>query len=273
VTVVWAILIVVAADAVAITVMLLIRRRAPEGGYFSDSDRASGVFGVLATSFAIFAGFIIFLAFSSYDQSRTGAEREALTMAQQFETAQFLPVSVRDRLSGEIVCYGRSVVHQEWPQMQHGGSLPTINPWGLALFKTIKRAVPRTTAQETAYSKWFDQTTDREVGRQDRVHGATGIIPWSLWVVLILLAVVVVGYVLFYADSGERARAQAMMALSATTALVVTLLAIYVLSHPYQGIGRIKPAAMERSLQILDDARAALAHTAPLPCDASGVAL
>ena len=271
-TVAWAILIVVAADAAAITVMLLIRRRAPEGGYFADSDRASGVFGVLATSFAIFAGFIVFLAFTSYDQSRSGAEREALTLAQQYETAQFLPVSVRDRLSGELVCYGRSVVHQEWPQLEDGSSLPTINPWGIALFKTIKSAVPKTAAQETAYGKWFDQTTDREVGRQDRLHGATGIIPWSLWVVLGLLASVVFGYMLFYADSGERARAQAMMALSTTTALVVTLLAIYVLSHPYQGIGRIKPAAMERSLQILDDARAALAHKAPLPCDASGVA-
>jgi hypothetical protein len=272
VTVAWAILIVVAADAAAITVMLLIRRRAPEGGYFADSDRASGVFGVLATSFAIFAGFIVFLAFTSYDQSRSGAEREALTVAQQYETAQFLPVNVRERLSGELVCYGRSVVHQEWPQLEDGDSLPTINPWGIALFKTIKSAVPETAAQETAYSKWFDQTTDREVGRQDRLHGATGIIPWSLWVVLVLLASVVFGYMLFYADSGERARAQAMMALSTTTALVVTLLAIFVLSHPYQGIGRIKPVAMERSLQILGDARAALAHTAPLPCDASGVA-
>jgi hypothetical protein len=272
VSVVWVILIVVAADAVAITVMLLIRRRAPEGGYFSDSDRASGVFGVLATSFAIFAGFIVFLAFTSYDQSRSGAEREALTLVQQYETAQFLPVGVRDRLSGEIVCYGRSVVDREWPQLEDGRALGTINSWGLALFKTIKSTVPRTAAQETAYGKWFDQTTDREVGRQDRIHGATGIIPWSLWVVLVLLAVVVIGYMLFYADSGERARAQAMMALSTTTALVVTLLAIYVLSHPYRGIGRIKPVAMERSLQILDDARAALAHTAPLPCDDFGVA-
>ena len=100
--------------------MLLVRRRAPEGSYFTDGDRASGVFGVLAGGFAIFAGFIIFLAFTTYDQSRSGGEAEALTVVQQFETAQFLPPAVRDRLSGELVCYGRSVVHQEWPQMEDG---------------------------------------------------------------------------------------------------------------------------------------------------------
>src|SRR3954454_3080363 len=103
------------ADAIAIAAMLFVRRRAPEGSFFTDGDRASGVFGVLATAFAIFAGFVIFLAFTSYDQSRGGAESEALTVMQQYEPAQFLPVGVRPRLAGQIVCYGRSVIGSEWP--------------------------------------------------------------------------------------------------------------------------------------------------------------
>ena len=117
---VWGIVILVVANALAIAALLFVRRTAPEGSYFEDGDRASGVFGVLATGFAIFAGFVIFLAFTSYDQSRSGAEAEALVVVQQFETAQFLPVDVRGELTGELVCYGRSVVHQEWPSMQEG---------------------------------------------------------------------------------------------------------------------------------------------------------
>ena len=58
----------------------------PEGSYFTDGDRASGVFGVLATGFSVLLGFIVFLAFTSYDQSRTGAETEALMVVQQVET-------------------------------------------------------------------------------------------------------------------------------------------------------------------------------------------
>src|SRR3954449_3162599 len=98
---VWAGLIVLGVAAAAIAAMLLVRRTAPEGSYFEDGDRASGVFGVLATGFAIFAGFVIFLAFTSYDQSRSGAEAEALTVVQQFETAQFLPANVGPSLTGE----------------------------------------------------------------------------------------------------------------------------------------------------------------------------
>ena len=53
-------------------------------------------------------------------------------MTQQFETAQFLPVAARGRLSGELVCYARTVVHQEWPLMVAGTLGDAINPWGVA---------------------------------------------------------------------------------------------------------------------------------------------
>lgn len=88
---VWAVLLVLGVTAVAVTAMLLARRRAPEGSYFTDGDRASGVFGVLATGFSVLLGFIIFLAFTSYDDSRSGAETEATIVAQQIQTAQFMP--------------------------------------------------------------------------------------------------------------------------------------------------------------------------------------
>ena len=255
--VLWSIVILIAVNAAAIAAMLLVRRGAPEGSRFKDGDRASGVFGVLAGGFAIFAGFIIFLAFTSYDQSRGGGEAEALTVVQQFETAEFLPPGVQDRIAGEIVCYGRSVVFREWPQMEDGKGGDTINPWTVALFRSLRLANPTTPSEQAAYSKWLDQTSDREEGRRDRLHGAEGIIPASIWLVLFLIAGVVFAFMLFFADSGEGVGAQAMLMGSATTVIVLTLLAINALDNPYRdGVGQIKPVAMERSLRILDRARA-----------------
>ena len=66
----------IATAAVAISCMLFVRRTAPEGSYFADGDRASGVLGVLATGFAVLIGFVVFLAFESFDTSRSGAEAE-----------------------------------------------------------------------------------------------------------------------------------------------------------------------------------------------------
>ena len=269
----WSALILVVAVAVGVAVMLFVRRGAPEGSYFTDGDRASGVFGVLAGGFAIFAGFIIFLAFTRYDDSRSGAEAEALTVVQQFETAQFLPAAVRARLGGELVCYGRSVVHQEWPQMEAGNGSDAINPWAAALFTTLKSTNAKTAAEQAAYSKWLDQTSDREQARRDRLHGAPGIVPTSIWIVLFLIAAVVFCYMLFFADSAEGAFTQAMLMGSTVTVVAATLLAINALNHPYNApAGGIKPTAMEQSLRVLDQARAKVGSTGPLPCDAEGTA-
>ena len=134
--IVWAALVVAGATAVAVAAMLAVRRRAPEGSYFSDSDRAAGIFGVLATGFSVLLGFLIFLAFESYDASRTGAETEALTVAQQVQTAQSLPAAVRADLTGQLVCYARWVVEGEWERMEEGSLGDDINPWGAAMFGT-----------------------------------------------------------------------------------------------------------------------------------------
>ena len=54
--IVWAALIIVATAAVAVAAMLVVWRRSPEGSWFSDSDRAAGIFGVIATGFSVLLG-------------------------------------------------------------------------------------------------------------------------------------------------------------------------------------------------------------------------
>ena len=103
------------------------------------------------------------------------------------------------------------------------------------------------------------------------MHGAAGIIPTSIWIVLFFSGAVIFAFMLFFADSGERVASQAMLIGSATAVVTTTLLAIQVLDHPYgPGVGSLQPVAMERSLLILDDARDVVNDTAPLPCDEEG---
>ena len=155
--------------------------------------------------------------------------------------------------------------------MAAGKGSDTINPWGAALFQTLRVTEPKSASEQAAYAKWVDQRSDRENGRSDRLHGAEGIIPTSIWIVLFLIAGVVFTYMLFFADSGEGAGAQAMLMGSATTVMVVTLMAINALDNPYGSApGQLRPVAMERSLRILSRERAVVNERAPLPCNARG---
>ena len=251
--------------------MLLVRRRAPAGSYFEDGDRAAGVFGVLATGFAVLLGFVVFLAFESFDTSRTGAQAEAQIVAEQFETAQFFPVAVRARLSGELVCYARTVVHQEWPAMEAGTLGDEVNPWGVATFRTLKTVEPKSASEQAAYSKWLDQRSDRQDARSDRTHGAEGVIPVPLWIVLLLSAGIIFVFMLFFADSGERAIVQATMIGSVAIVITSTLLLLWFLDNPYHGgVGSLRPVAMERTIRLLGREAAIVGGKITIPCDERG---
>jgi Protein of unknown function (DUF4239) len=271
VNIVLGFLLVAAVTAAAVAAMLLVRRRAPEGGYFADGDRAAGIFGVLATGFSVLLGFIVFLAFTSFDQSRSGAEQEALQVVQQVETAQFFPAAAAAELTGELVCYGRSVIHGEWEQMRQGTLGDELNPWGVELFRTVQTVAPRTASEQSAYDKWLDQTSAREEARRDRVHGAVGVIPTQLWIVLFFIAAIIFVYTLFFADSGERAVVQALLMGSVVSVIAALLLLLAALDNPFhEGVGGLEPTAMERSLRLVDEALGAIDAQVSLPCDGEG---
>jgi hypothetical protein len=264
-------LVVVAITAVAITAMLLVRRSAPAGSYFEDGDRAAGVFGVLATGFAVLLGFVVFLAFESFDTARSGAETEAEVVREQFETAQLFPVAVRSRLAGELVCYARTVIHREWPELEAGTLGDGANPWTLAMFRITKTVEPKSASEQAAYSKWLDQRTDRESGRADRTHGAEGVIPTPLWIVLFISALVIFVFMLFFADSAERAVVQATMMGGVAIVITSTLLLLSFLDHPYHsGSGSLQPTAMRRTMLILGQEAVAISERLTIPCDARG---
>lgn len=269
-SIITAVAIVLGCVVVAVAAMLTVRRHAPDGSYFHDGDRASGVFGVLATGFAVLLGLVVVLAFTSFDESRSGAETEALLVSQQYETAQFLPEAQRPDLSGQLVCYARNVVHQEWPRLDDGTQGETINPWAIELFRTTKTIDPQTPAEQAAYSKWLDQTSDREAARNDRMHGAAGVIPAPLWLVLLFSAVIIFGYMLLFADSNEPWFVQAALVGSVAAVMVSSLLLINVLDNPFsEHPGGLEPIAMERTIKVLAQEEAVVA-AAPAPCDVKG---
>ncbi|MGH1563223.1 hypothetical protein [Mumia sp. DW29H23] len=272
--VVIGVVVVVVVTALTVTAMLVVRKHAPEGSYFSDGDRASGVFGVLATGFAVILGFIIFLAFESYDGARSGAETEALLVVRQVETAQFFEPDTAGELTGMLVCYARSVVGTEWPAMDEGTLGDALNPWGAEMFRTMRTVQPTTDAQDSAYDRWMDQTADREQARIDRVHGVEGVVPLPIWLALFVVAAVIFGYMLFFADRAERARTQAMLMGSVTVVVTLLLLLLVFFDNPHgDGVGRLEPVAMERSLRLIDAALEAVDVEPSIPCDSDGRAL
>jgi hypothetical protein len=136
--------------------------------------------------------------------------------------------------------------------MEEGTLGDALNPWGVAMFHTLQATVPSIDAEQSAYDRWMDQTSDREQARHDRVHGAEGIIPTPLWVVLFGISGVIFVYMLFFADSAEWKRTQGLLMASVTSVITCLLLLLVFFDHPHgDGFGKLHPVAMQRTLYLI----------------------
>ena len=96
-------------------------------------------------------------------------------------------------------------------------------------------------------------------------------IPTPLWLVLFFSAGLIFVYMLFFADSGERALVQALLMGTVVAVITALLLLLNYLDNPFhENIGGLRPVAMERTLEIIDQALSIAGQTAPPPCDAGG---
>jgi hypothetical protein len=264
---------VIAGSAAAmVALMLAVRRRSPAGGWFRDSERAAGVFGFLGAGYAILLGFVILISFQSYSNARTKSEDEATAVFEQFQAAALFTPSKGQRVQGALVCYGRSVVFSEWPAMKNGRSSPLTEGWIEQMAAEVPRSQITTMQADQAYTQWFEESRIRDEGRRERLLESQHPLPSLLWVLLILGAVVLVVYMLFFADSSELPVVQAMMMGAVTALVVASLLAVTLLASPFENEnGSIKPKSMRYTLALISEEIAQQRPQLKPPCDAHGV--
>lgn len=267
-----AVIVIVVSAAVMITAMLILRKYSPPGGRFADSDRASGVFGFLGAGFVILLGFVIFLSFGTYESAASRADEEAAAVVAQFRSAADFGDGRADTAQGDLVCYARSVISQEWPSLSKGERSPITEDWTVALDDVGVAEQNATSPEAEPVKAWWASTNERNLGRSGRVLVAEGQIPTLLWALLVIGAILVVGWILLYADPEEGWLAQASMMGGVTVLVVAALLAVQVLAVPFSGeSGSIDTGSMEYALVQMD--QFAKAEGVPLkpPCDAVGV--
>ena len=259
--------IVVAAVLVSTGAMLYVRRIAKPDEFMTDTTRGSAIFGVVGTGFAVILAFVMFFAFQGFNEAKSSSEAEASAVADMSRTAKFFPEE-QGRLGGELVCYGRSVVHQEWPAMDRDDTSAVTSDWRNAIEATLRRIEPEAAQQEAAFAQLLTERDDLSDDRRQRLAEAEPAVGTPVWVILILGGVVSIGFVLLFTDRKEATAVQ--LALIATVAVLVVsgLALVAFLDHPYEDqAGSIKPIEME---QTVEDIRQESPGLTP-PCDLLGL--
>ena len=260
-------LLIVGGTACAVVAMLVVRRLAPPGGYLSGMESADGIFSAAGAGLAVILAFVIFTVFESYSNGREAAGQEAVAAQQMYSTAGFFPDKA-DELRGEVVCYSRAVINDEWPGMQHDQESPVVQVWADELDTTIQQAQVRGNGQGAALEHWLSLSQDRQDARRTRLAEGRPFVPLFVWLVLILMVIVVVAFQCLFADPRATAFGQSVAMTSMAATLFAALTMVWVLDRPFNNRGaEITPSRMTASLAVMTH-EANL--PADLPCDAQG---
>ena len=258
-------LVLVVVVTTAVVAKLLARTRAPDPGWFIDSTRAAGALTVIGTMFAVLMAFTIFYALQNYQRARDGGSMEAISVTELHNVADVLEGHTGERLHGDLICYSRAVVADEWPAMGRGERSETVQHWVDAMVVDFAATDPSNPKQEAAYSQWFDQQAQRRDGRRARAAEIDPSVPPPLWIVLGIGASAIFIYMCVQADRRESAVVQAIPIAFVSALVTSALLVVAFLDHPYADwAGSIQPDEMRVTLTLIDDG-----HDAP--CDPGGI--
>jgi hypothetical protein len=246
----WTVIVLLlAANALAIGLLLLLRRHGPEDGWFREPQHAAGAFTVTGTIFAVLVGFVFLLAFNSYSDARKSTQDEARAATSLFHVAERFPEADRDRLQTDVVCYSRSVVASEWPAMATDRTSPAVDRWEARLSRDFDAFDPTGQVEGDAMQSWFGDADLLREARQGRLSEASRFVPTTVWALLLIAGAAVVGFALIVADPRERRGGQVAMVAAVTTAVAASLLIVNFLDRPYgTHAGAIKPTAMRAAL-------------------------
>jgi Protein of unknown function (DUF4239) len=258
--------------AAACVAVLWVARRSPWNERFAREVREHDeAFKFLGVAYAVLLAFVVISAYTSYNDAKSGAEAEAEAILQLSRTVEAFSPEQLERLEGVLVCYGRAVIHDAWPAMENGESSALVNDWGSRFRQQALLTEADTFVQRASFRQLLIEQDDRIEGRRTRLAEAVRTVPEPMWLVLLLGAVLTIGWVILGSSRRGSFLVQAAVVASVTAMVASVLLLVWFLDHPFANeSGSITPIEMEHTLHtIAEEAEGQHVEVAP-PCTPEG---
>jgi Protein of unknown function (DUF4239) len=262
---------VIGVAAVCIALLWLARRSPWNERFAREVREHDEAFAFLGVAYAVLLAFVVIQAYTSYNDAKSGAEAEAEAILQLSRTAEAFSPEQLARLEGLLVCYGRAVIHDAWPAMQEEESSALVNDWGTRFRRQALLTEGDTFVERASFRQLLTEQDHRIEGRRTRLAEAIRTVPEPLWLVLLLGAVLTVGWVILGSSRLGFFPVQAAVVASVTAMVASVLFLVWFLDHPFANeSGSITPIEMEHTLEtIAEESEGQHVEVAP-PCTPEG---
>ena len=220
------------------------------------NDVAGFIYAVLGIAYAVLLGLVVVASWEQFQTARSTTNREADELAEIFWLGHRFPPAEGRRLQELTRSYAQVVVDEEWPLMAHGESSPRA--WALIdeIRLIIQNQDPDTDAEQVLYQQGLEHLHDLGDARTDRLVESREGIPLILWVVLVVGAVVTVGFTYLFGMDSTTTHTLMVAALSLVIGLV--LFTIGSLEYPFSGDVHLSPEAFNQVLSRFESSKLSL---------------
>jgi protein-S-isoprenylcysteine O-methyltransferase Ste14 len=235
----------------AVTGTVFARRRVGVDVLKRNNEVAGFIYAVIGVLYAVLLGFTAIIVWEQFEKAQEDVDQEANELADLYRDAQTFPDETQRELEVHLRAYVRIVVEKEWAAMaEHKSSPEAWNEYN-KLWRTYYEFKPQNDHERI----WYEQSLMRlnQLGDQRRLRllsSQSEGVPAVMWVVLLGAGVITIGFSFLFGTASAKAHVLMTSALALIIALV--LFSVLAMEHPFSGITRVHPDALEQVAEIFD---------------------
>ncbi|CAN5156999.1 DUF4239 domain-containing protein [soil metagenome] len=215
-----------------------------------NNEVAGFKFAVLGVIYAVILAFTVIVVWERFADAEHAASKEAAAVATLYRLSDGIPQAPRADLRAKLDDYLKAAVSQEWKTMERGDESPAAQAALTTLYGSVLAIQPQDNADTVLLKSMFDELTLLTQARRERIVLANGIVPALLWAVLIVGAIITVGFTLFFGS--QNLSAQVVMTAMLALLIFMTMFVVFAIDYPFGRHIRVQPDSLVRVMNDFD---------------------
>ncbi len=204
----------------------------------------------------ILLGLLLVFAVGHFNAAQQSARDEVGAMTVVFNAVDPFAAPERDAVRRDLICYGRSVMTDDWPDLRKSylRGADETHAWADRLQRTVDNLTLSTSAQTTTHQFAVEHQLLIDRARQSRLQLGMPEIPPMIWLVIFVSSFAFVALLEFRLTARSPIRIMAGGAV--ILVVMVSTATLYELDRPYAGWSgsALQPTVMQATLEQLQDA-------------------
>lgn len=237
-----ALLLVILPTILAMLGPVVVRRYIPLERLSTNNEVAGFKFATVGVIYAVLIAFAVIVVWEKFSDAESAVSQEAGAVVTLYRLANGTGAEGAEAIRGRLTAYLRTTINDDWPAMARDEASPAVTQALNAVYSTVLSLTPHDNRETAILSEIFHQLDLVTQARRNRLVLASGVVPGIVWLVLLVGAVLTIGFTFFFGT--ENLRAQSLMAGLLSFIIFMGLLVIVAVNHPYTGGVRVTPEAL-----------------------------